>query len=103
MPDVISQTSQTDRDRWIALLDEMEQRAADASRSIPLAPKTAEEPAGPMPADLAERAAEVVGAQRRAIERLQGNELKAASLLRVMNTLPLPKRGDVPVYVDRIG
>lgn len=99
----MSPSDQENRDHWIALLDEMEQRASDASRSAPLAAKTAQEPLGPMPPDLAERAAEVADMQRRAIERLQGTELKAASLLRVMNTLEVPKPGDIPVYIDTLG
>lgn len=99
----MSPSDQENRDHWIALLDEMEQRASDASRSAPLAPKIAPQPPGPMPADLAGRAAEVVSAQRRAIDGLQTDEVKAASLLRIMNTLPVPKPGDVPVYVDTLG
>ena len=92
------------RSGWDAALDILEQRALEAAaRQEPLSPWRAPEAAGALPSALADRAEEVLAAQRRAIAILETEEHKVAALVRALNKVPQPFAGDTPVYVDTVG
>ncbi len=91
------------RSRWAAALDDLEQRAHDAvSAWESLGSWQPPEVGAPIPRGLAQRAAEVLAAQRQAIAILEAEERKVTSLLRALNKVPQPFPGDTPVYVDTV-
>lgn len=89
---------------WAELLDELEQRAAQAvSGTEAPAPWRPPVPSGALPPELAGRADDVLAAQSRAIAEVRAQEQALRSQLGALGTSAHPSAPDVPVYLDTIG
>ncbi|MDN3309662.1 hypothetical protein QWJ90_01825 [Microbacterium oryzae] len=82
---------------WHALLDQFE-RAADAAEAQ-MATETFEPPPGPLPAELVERAQEVLAAQQRTIADLAAAQAAAVREIAALRRVP-SVHTSMPAYLD---